>query len=607
MKQKLLSKVMLLLFALVASSSSVWATDYDVAYTFQTAQNGTNTAYAKNYDVTINEIEWSVPGNQNFSGYVRIGGKSLVDGVDRVIKSNGTISADISKITFNHNGVSNANLTVNSVKLTVASNSDFSTIIEEISKTPDVSSSGSFDFTAGEDDDKVSSWGEDMYYKFTINVTNSKSSNYGLDVTSIVFYKKAVTGAATTTTIDASGITNTDVYTGTAAGSLSATVKAGESTVDGATVTWSGDNDLVATIDPSTGAVTLVGVGTVTFTASYAGSAGSYAASSNTYEMTVTSTEPLTEETLTFSDLYDADTDINGVTINGTYFNVVFDKGTNANNSKYFKSGTAVRSYGGSNFVVSSSEKCIEQIDLTFSSGEGSNEITANKGSYDDGTWTGKAKSVRFFVGGTSGHRRIASIKVYYGDAPTSESVSVTSVGYATWASDFPLNFDGTGINAYIAVTKGDGTGVTFTSITKVPANTGLLLYAGGGATVDVPVFDGTGAGDTASNVLVPGTGATVATDDETNYNYILNNVGGNLGFYQANDQTVAANRAYISVLKTEASVREFIALPGGDETAISQIINSKSSNGEMYDLSGRRVSKATKGIYIVNGKKVVK
>ena len=162
---------------------------YESVYTFATAQSSSNTAYASNYDVTISGISWSVPGNQNFSGYVRIGGKSLSN-VDRVIKSNATIDWDITKITFNHNGITNNNLTVNSVKLTVASNADFSTTIDEVTLTPSISksTSGSFDFTPTS---PLTSWGTGKYYKFTINLSNSTTTNYGLDVTSIVFYKTA--------------------------------------------------------------------------------------------------------------------------------------------------------------------------------------------------------------------------------------------------------------------------------------------------------------------------------------------------------------------------------------------------------------------------------
>lgn len=102
---------------------------------------------------------------------------------------------------------------------------------------------------------------------------------------------------ATTTTIDASGITNTDVFTSTAAGQLTATVTAGETTVSGATVTWSSSKEDVATIDANTGVVTLVAAGSVTFTANYAGVSGQYKPSAGTYEMTVTNSAPYVQLT----------------------------------------------------------------------------------------------------------------------------------------------------------------------------------------------------------------------------------------------------------------------------------------------------------------------
>ena len=97
---------------------------------------------------------------------------------------------------------------------------------------------------------------------------------------------------ATTVTIDDSGITNTNVFNGTDAGSLAATVSAGETTIENAVVNWSGNNDDVATIDASTGAVTLVAAGTVTFKAEYAGVEGTYKPSSKNYVMTVINSDP---------------------------------------------------------------------------------------------------------------------------------------------------------------------------------------------------------------------------------------------------------------------------------------------------------------------------
>lgn len=139
---------------------------------------------------------------------------------------------------------------------------------------------------------------------FNLTIKNTGSSNARLDNIVLIVTKAGSSGSsavATTTTIDASGITNTDVYTSTHAGSLSATVKDNNNTtIGGATVTWSGNNDEVATINATTGAVTLVGIGTVTFTASYAGSEGEYQSSSATYEMTVTDSSNLVS-TLTFT------------------------------------------------------------------------------------------------------------------------------------------------------------------------------------------------------------------------------------------------------------------------------------------------------------------
>jgi len=190
------------------------------------------------------------------------------------------------------------------------------------------------------------------------------------------------------------------------------------------------------------------------------------------------------------------------------------------------------------------------------------------------------------------------------------EAVKVTAAGYATWASTSPLDFTGKSIEAYYATTKGNGTGVNFTRIYKVPANTGVLLHYTGGKTEEIPVFDGTGAASTTGNKFVPGTGAAVASVVETTkHNYILNNGGSGLGFYKANGQTVAKNRAYIQIDESNGNVKEFITLQGLDDDAdgINEVNGEGLMvNGPVYDLQGRRVQKPDKGLYIVNGKKVL-
>jgi|GEM_PF-5742932 len=97
-----------------------------------------------------------------------------------------------------------------------------------------------------------------------------------------------------------------------------------------------------------------------------------------------------------------------------------FNKGTNSNEPKYYTSGTAIRVYGGGYFTVTApAGQVITKVVLGFGSSDGSNTITANGGTYSNGTWTGEANSVKFTIGGTSGNRRIASITVTYEQACT--------------------------------------------------------------------------------------------------------------------------------------------------------------------------------------------
>lgn len=92
----------------------------------------------------------------------------------------------------------------------------------------------------------------------------------------------------------------------------------------------------------------------------------------------------------------------------------IFDKGTNSNAPKYYTSGTAVRVYGGSSVTVSSGTVKLTKIVITFGKSDGSNALTADSGTYSDGTWIGEASSVKFTVGGMSGNRRFQSIAVSY-------------------------------------------------------------------------------------------------------------------------------------------------------------------------------------------------
>ena len=83
-----------------------------------------------------------------------------------------------------------------------------------------------------------------------------------------------------------------------------------------------------------------------------------------------------TEASIDFSEQgYSNGQDFDGVTINiDENVTVVFNKGTGGTTPKYYNTGTAMRAYGGNNFVVSSTGT-ISSITLTFGSGDRSRRL----------------------------------------------------------------------------------------------------------------------------------------------------------------------------------------------------------------------------------------
>lgn len=176
---------------------------------------------------------------------------------------------------------------------------------------------------------------------------------------------------------------------------------------------------------------------------------------------------------------------------------------------------------------------------------------------------------------------------------------TITAAGYATFCSANALDFSSTGLTAYIAK-KDASNNVTFTPVTKVPANTGVLLKGDAGNYTISTTSDATD--DVTDNVLV---GVTIDTPVPAG-SFVLMNGEKGVGFYKANNAfTVGANTAYIAAL-SEYEARSFIGFNfDGTTTAIEGVATVKENNGEIYNLQGQRVLNAQKGLYIVNGKKV--
>ena len=110
--------------------------------------------------------------------------------------------------------------------------------------------------------------------------------------------------------------------------------------------------------------------------------------------------------------------------------------------------------------------------------------------------------------------------------------------------------------------------------------------------------------GDYTSNSLL-GSNEAVTQEDGYTY-YALANLTKGLGFYKVSSSiNIPANKAYLRVASGES--RDFYGID--EETTGLNDVRSKMSeirSDVFFDLQGRRVTQPTKGLYIVNGKKVV-
>lgn len=158
------------------------------------------------------------------------------------------------------------------------------------------------------------------------------------------------------------------------------------------------------------------------------------------------------------------------------------------------------------------------------------------------------------------------------------------------------------GLNAYVA-TAADGDGVTMTKVVApVPADTPLLLMGTAGTEYNVPIVGSAAA--PATNLLKKGDGTTVF--DGTTYDYLLYSDG---KFYQIGSGTIATNKAYLHLDANPAGARSLDIFINDETMGIdAALMNNGRMNhdGVVYDLQGRRVSPLRKGLYIVNGKKMI-
>lgn len=182
---------------------------------------------------------------------------------------------------------------------------------------------------------------------------------------------------------------------------------------------------------------------------------------------------------------------------------------------------------------------------------------------------------------------------------------SISSVGYGTFYSEFAYVMP-EGVEGYIMTADGEGVAAvkTFEANDIVPAKTALLVKGNGEFDVE---FTNESATISTDGNLLKGFSAYNETVGE-GVHYKLGVGSNGLGWYYggASNTTgapfnIEANKAYLVVPSSNSP--RFISID--TETAIEGV--KVNEDKTVYDLSGRRVNNAAKGLYINNGKKVIR
>lgn len=184
-------------------------------------------------------------------------------------------------------------------------------------------------------------------------------------------------------------------------------------------------------------------------------------------------------------------------------------------------------------------------------------------------------------------------------------TLTVSDAGLATLYLGFNARIPSS-VEAYIVTAVNDGR-VSLTQVTGVlPANTGVIVNARAG---DYKLFNEATATANVEGNLLEGSSNSKDIDEEA---YVLANGKDGVGLYKAEmiDGTWLNNayKAYLPATAVPNKTAAFYGFEWNGTTGVEGVVAEGAQDGAIYDITGRRVKAITApGIYIVNGKKVVK
>ena len=201
--------------------------------------------------------------------------------------------------------------------------------------------------------------------------------------------------------------------------------------------------------------------------------------------------------------------------------------------------------------------------------------------------------------GSNNGHARYNS---WYLEEVTELPFTISAAGQATLA--LPTAWEvPTGVTVRYASTEHDGLlTVEDATATAVAADEAVILVGTpGDYTITLAA-----SGETLGSILTS-TGGGVSVPAETKAYILALNGENQVVFALLNDSErdiVAFKAYYISTAAGAAPA--FLLFEDGTVTGINAVNAAAQNGAAVYDLQGRRVSNAQKGVYIVNGQKVL-
>ena len=177
---------------------------------------------------------------------------------------------------------------------------------------------------------------------------------------------------------------------------------------------------------------------------------------------------------------------------------------------------------------------------------------------------------------------------------------TITAAGYATFANAKAVDFSAeTGLTVMTAEYANGTISYSVVDSKKVPAGEAVILQGAEG-TYNATVI---ASADALQNNDLQVNLNTYETSDGTYY--CLANKSKGVGFYKVVEGTIVKQgKAYLVI---PASAKDFFSI--NDETDGINLMENGALNIEnaaIYNLNGQRVKNAQKGVYIVNGKKIV-